>query len=720
MFLFSRINSIWLLSCIFSVSLPAQAEEKKNELTKAEKEELAPITITATRNQKSLVEVPSQVRVLEADQLLERQNRSLPEALRELPGVNVQKTANGQGSPFIRGFTGFRNLALIDGIRFNNSIFREGPNQYWNTIDSFSIERIELVPGQGSTVYGSDSIGGTLNVLTKNSGWQQEAPGFFFHGLSAYRGSTAEESNVMRQEVQFGQGGSWGLHLGASLKYFGDVHDAEFGDQPRTGYDEWSYDGRLDVTLDPNWTLTAVHQNLRQNDIWRTHVTRDRMPFDGIRPVNNTDDLKRAYDQERSLSYIRLAGENLDGIIDSASLTLSLQSLAEVEHRIRRVTDNRQDYSQTTVRTLGIDLQLQSDSPMGLLTYGVDYYRDWVASGSQRYRLNETFVSNAIQGPVGDDASYHLLGAYLMDEVTCGERLHLFLGGRYTYASADVGRYDNRDTTRLYDSVNENWQNFSANARVLYDLDDKDQWRAFAGISQGFRAPNLSDLSRLDIARSGELELPSPGLDPEEFINFEMGVKVDTETFSSSLSYFYTKIDNMIVRRRTNEVIGTNTVVLKKNGGDGYIHGLELAADVRFNPSWSVFGHVTWTEGRVSQFVGDSGRMVDEPASRVVPLMWRAGVRWQTPDRRFWSEFVALGQSDYDRLSTSDRVDNTRIPAGGNPGFFMLAIRGGWEITPRLGINVALENLADRAYRYAGSGSNEPGFNAIFGATVRW
>ena len=63
--------------------------------------------------------------------------RTLPEALRYTPGVIVQKTAHGHGSPFIRGFTGRQNLFLLDGIRFNKSTFRGGPVQYWNTVDPF-------------------------------------------------------------------------------------------------------------------------------------------------------------------------------------------------------------------------------------------------------------------------------------------------------------------------------------------------------------------------------------------------------------------------------------------------------------------------------------------------------------------------------------------------------------------------------------------------------
>jgi len=94
------------------------------------------IVITATRSQRSVLDSPFTLHVLDADTLSrEFQARSVPEALRQIPGILVQKTAHGQGSPFIRGFTGFRTLFLIDGIRLNNSTFRDGPNQYWNTVD---------------------------------------------------------------------------------------------------------------------------------------------------------------------------------------------------------------------------------------------------------------------------------------------------------------------------------------------------------------------------------------------------------------------------------------------------------------------------------------------------------------------------------------------------------------------------------------------------------
>ncbi len=125
------------------------------------------IIVTATASERSAHDVPYTVEVFSATELRQRRlARTLPEALAEVPGVMLQKTAHGQGSPYVRGFTGFRNLFLIDGVRLNNSVFRDGPNQYWATVDPLGLERLEVVKGPVSSLYGSDAVGGTVNAIT--------------------------------------------------------------------------------------------------------------------------------------------------------------------------------------------------------------------------------------------------------------------------------------------------------------------------------------------------------------------------------------------------------------------------------------------------------------------------------------------------------------------------------------------------------------------------
>ncbi|MGH7163851.1 MAG: TonB-dependent receptor plug domain-containing protein, partial [Planctomycetota bacterium] len=113
------------------------------------------VVVTATRTERAEVATPAFVSTVPSTELVRRGARTTPQALAEEPGVLVQETNLGGGSPFLRGLTGNQILVLVDGVRLNNSAFaRFGPNQYLNTVDPFSLESIEVVRGPGSVQYG--------------------------------------------------------------------------------------------------------------------------------------------------------------------------------------------------------------------------------------------------------------------------------------------------------------------------------------------------------------------------------------------------------------------------------------------------------------------------------------------------------------------------------------------------------------------------------------
>lgn len=665
-------------------------------------ESLPDTIVTASRTDEKPVQAPAIVKKLDQRQIAERLPRTLPEAMRELPGVSIQKTSNGQGSPFIRGFTGFRTLMLVDGIRFNNSTFRDGPNQYWSLIDPLSVERLEVVPSQGSVLYGSDAIGGTVNALTKDSGFLSEAEGSFFtHGLASYRWNSAEHSHVEHLEASVGRGQKWGLRVGGTLSHFGDVVDGSGLRQPRTGYGQWAFDVRFDYQLDEHWLLTAVHQQSAQNDVWRTHATNQGVSFAGT--TIGTDRV-RLFDQARSLSYVRLAGKNLGGVIDAASLTLSLQTQAEQQFRV--TGGGVRSFNDVDLMTLGADLQFESKTALGKLVYGVDFYHDWIESDA---------TDNPWQGAVADDSSYDLLGIYAQNHMDFGERVHVMLGGRWTYARAEAGRFRDAATGALK-SYSDAWSNFSGSVRFLIDLDDQDRWQVYGGVAQSFRAPNLSDLSRSDIALTGQVEVPSPGLSPEKYLTYELGIKAQTESVSASLGLFHTQIDDMIVRRPT----GVLNQVSKSNGDSGFMHGIEASVRWQIDPHWSVFGHVAWVEGEADQYIGLTTAQRREPLGKISPLTGMAGVRWQRTDRKVWAELVALAYGEAARMNVSDQQDTSRIPANGTPSFCVLTLRGGWDVNEHLTLTAGVDNMLNKTYRYHGSGSNEPGLGVNLGATVKF
>lgn len=145
----------------------AQAENHLSDVGE-HRIQLPPVVVTATRAERALQDMPQAGGVIEADTLaIEMAVRTLPDALKYEPGVMLQRTSHGQGSPYIRGFTGYRNLMMVDGIRLNNAVFRDGPNQYWNTVDALALNRIEIVRGPGSMLYGSDAVGGVVQAFSR-------------------------------------------------------------------------------------------------------------------------------------------------------------------------------------------------------------------------------------------------------------------------------------------------------------------------------------------------------------------------------------------------------------------------------------------------------------------------------------------------------------------------------------------------------------------------
>jgi hemoglobin/transferrin/lactoferrin receptor protein len=657
--------------------------------------------VTATRAELLAFDTPYSTEVIDEGEIRERGFRTLPQALRDVPGIMVQETSVGQGSPYIRGFTGFRNVLLFDGIRLNNSVFRDGPNQYWNTIDPFSIERIEVVKGPSSVLYGSDAIGGTVNAITK--GPEGFGPGTRFGGGLHYRTSSAERSHIGRGEWSMTHD-DFGFLLGLTGKTFGDVQGGPaVGVQPNTGYDEWSGDLKIEKALDPNTHLVLGYQHLSQYDVPRTHSTVFAESFEG---TTVGSDLKRDLDQERDLAFLQLRGDEVGSFFDTYTISLSWQLQQEEQERIRG-NGNRSNQG-FEVGTLGAFAHLESDTTLGRMTYGLDYYRDEVDSFSS---------SNAIQGPVADDASYDLLGVFVQDAIVVSDRLDVILGGRFNYAATDANNVlDPVTSTRT--SIDEDWSSLVGSARFVYEL-ARDTLNLFGGVSQGFRAPNLSDLTRFDSARSNEFEIPSPGLDAEDYVNFELGLKSEQEDLSSQVSVFYTDIQNQIVRFPTGNTNSTGEFeITKGNVGDGYLYGIEVGAAYRLFPEWTLFGNSTYMEGKVDTFPTSAPQVRREYIDRLMPFTSQLGLRWEEPGGGKWAELVGVFAADADRLSTRDKGDTSRIPPGGTPSYMVLHARSGWRLNRSTTMNLALDNLTNEDYRIHGSGQNMPGVNLILGLSV--
>jgi hemoglobin/transferrin/lactoferrin receptor protein len=668
------------------------------------------VIVTATRSRKNPFEIPYATAVIRRQALKnERMTRSFPELLKD-EGISVQKTANGQGSPFIRGFTGFRTLLMVDGVRLNNSTFRPGPNQYWATVDPLSFQSIEVVKGPTSVLHGSDAVGGAVNALTLSP----------YNGDKAFTGSlytrlaSGENSNTQRVEVSGRLLEGSDYLLAYTRRDFGDV-DAGGGSkdgsghQHTTGYEEpGNYDFKLITQIDSDSQMTLLHQHVFQDDVWRTHRTVFGKSWHG---TTVGSDISRIFDQSRDLTYLRY--ENTD-------FKVTLSHHLQEEERRRARSNLRFEIQGTRVQTWGLQTQINKKFDQHEITTGFDYYHDNVDSYFSDFNNDGSLRTLRPRGPVADNSSYGLLGVFLQDEIQ-HDKWSFIPGIRYTFVDVDADKVDeNPSDATPYGRVSKTFETVTGSLRVLHKTTSK--VRTYLGLSQGFRAPNLSDYTRFDEARTNEIQTPTQSLDPEEFWVGEVGARFKNKSLFVEAAYYYTLIDDYIIRKPTGAVVNGSQEVKAANSGEGFVEGAEFKLKLYLSDTMTFSGDYNWNRGQVDDFSSSDLSSKDErPISKMGANNGAIGLRYDALSEKWWLETTGRFTRRQDKLAVGDVSDTSRIPpVDGTPGYNIYNLRGGYFFSDDLQINAAIENITDKAYRVHGSGQNEVGRNFIFSVDLKF
>ena len=647
------------------------------------------IEITGSKTFDTISTLPYTAYVLDRQPIEKANFRNIIDNFKLVPGVLVQKTSYGQGSPFIRGFTGYRNLMLIDGIRLNNSTFRSGPNQYWSTIDIGSVQQIEIIKGPQGVEYGSDGIGAIVNASTITPTFNKNSLRFMT------RLAEGENSNIFGSRLNLSSSADSALTMGVTKKDFGDFQMAS-GTLQNSGYDELAYDIKWQKQL-ANSTVTIAHYAVKQDDVPRTHKTIFGHSFAG---TTIGSELQRDHDQTRNLTYAKFSHQPLSNpFYTDLDLTLSYHQQDEERTRLR--TGDRFDQQETNVATTGISATLSKHINDALrFNYGLDAYHDDIES----YASN-----NPIQGPVAGDADYLNSGLFAKVVGNPMEQLTLALGARYTYISAESDKIQSPITSDVI-SLDRTWNNVALALEGIYALSHNAS--AYLTVAEGFRAPNFSDLSRFDSARSNEFEVPSTNLEPEQYLSTELGLRLAYQSWKLNTGFYYTDIEDQIVRFPTGTVnFDGEFEISKANATSGEVYGWEFDFLAQLNEQWSfrIFGSLNY--GETFQFPESLSEPKKEYIGRLMPHNVGGIVNYESSDKRWYAQAEILAQQRADRLSTRDIRDTDRIPPEGTPGHVIVSLRAGYTVSDTLNLAASIENVADKDYRIHGSGQNEVGRN---------
>lgn len=627
------------------------------------------IVITARKIESEEFNSPKAITVISNKTIEQEEPRTTPEALTGATGVFLQKTNHGGGSPIIRGMTGNQNLLMIDGIRLNNATYRYGPNQYLNTIDPLIINKMEIIRGSGSVLYGSDAIGGVVNILTRNPEFTNV--GFRAGGGAFLKYMNNDMEKTGRAEINLSDK-NFAFLGGVTYNDFGDiVAGGNIGKQSPTGYDELAGDAKLLFKIADNHKLTFAYQYDKQNNVPRY----DKII--GKYQIYNFDP------QIRQLAYARLSSYYKNKWINNLITTISFNRSGE--------TRIKQKDGETTVKnendvvnTWGGNIEINSlPASNWKFTSGLEFFSDKVYSETITKENGNKNVSRGLYPDGAESKSFAFYSYHTIDfkkfSTTIGGRFNTY---KITAADKKFGNVDIGPTSVV--------GNFS----LMYSLSP--DFNLIGAVYSSFRSPNINDLSSFGTFNYG-IEVPNPDLKSEKSLNFELGLKSRMEKFSGSVYLYRNRLYNMIDRVEASwngyDSIDGEKVYRKENFAKAVIQGIEAEIQYDIVSCLLAYGNITFTYGQ--------NETLEEPMRRIPPLNGKLGVYYKS-NFGLWSRLEWLYAGKQNRLSEGD-ISDSRIPDGGTPGWNVLNLRIGYKLK-WFKISAGLNNIFNKEYRMHGSG----------------
>ena len=547
------------------------------------------VTVTPGRGQpQEVFDVPQSPVIVTEDEMARRYANILPQALRDVPGVHVQQTTSGQGSPFVRGLTGQQVLHLINGIRFNNSTFRPGANQYIALIDQDFADQVEVVRGPGSTQYGSDSLGGTINILTRAP---QGSDSFAIQGNVNTYFASADLSAGLSTTIS-GASSNWGFVAAASGRRTQDLRaggglDSHSVVTRLLGISSKSLGNRLQDTAYGQYNANAKLQyKVSDLDVFSVEYLRGTQL--GLRRYDQLNggigNLLNSFDPQ-VLDFFTARYDRVSaGPFASISSVFSYngqrddrrsQSINNAQGLRSRISD---EFNLT--RAFGYQAQASTRVKRShSLTFGAELYDERITSRKQDFSFSNTtlaFTNVAdVRARFPNGSNYRTLGIFAQDIASIvPRRLTAYLGVRYSLFNYRQSSIDNPLDTAgrpTVPNVKENFDDLTFNTGLTFTINQ--HVNLTGNVSRGFRAPNVNDFAATGLSGLGFEVSPDEGvrlggstgaldsarrltdirpLEPiraEQLYSYELGLRVHSSRFSGDLGVFDSEISNLIERR---------------------------------------------------------------------------------------------------------------------------------------------------------------------------
>ncbi|MCX6210963.1 MAG: TonB-dependent receptor [Bacteroidetes bacterium] len=624
---------------------------------------------------------PYSVTKLDQRQIAPSAFRTTPEALMGASGVFVQKTNHGGGSAFIRGLTGNQTLILVDGIRLNNSTFRYGPNQYLNTIDMFTIDKIEVAKGIGAIEYGSDAMGGVINLRTKENEYSSHP---ILHASTLVKFISSNMEQTSRTEINYSNA-NLAIQGGLSLRKFGNLKGGgNVGVQNPTAYNENNIDLKAKLKITKQDEIIIATQNTIQEDVPIYHKI-----------ILESYKLNQVDQQIHNLNYIKYKHVNNNNWISEFIVTASSQRTIE-QRSLQKINSIIYRNEADTVKTFGITSEIIS-KPSKYWTFntGFDYYQDNIYSSAKELnQQNNTTLFK--RGLYPNAAKYNNSSLFNLHHFQLG-KLFVETGIRYNLIEININDISVGEIIVKPSAIVEN-------LGISYAL-SKNNF-IYSSLTTGYRAPNIDDMGTLGIV-DFRYEIPSYDLKPEKSLNTELGYKYSSREASINLAIYNMQLSDIITRvKMEGQVINGYNVYNKKNVESSYIQGFEISLSKIIQQNFNWTSNLTYTYGQ--------NKTKNEPMRRIPPIFGQNKLEWKKNTLSFALTHIFAGKQD--RLAQGDKDDN-RIGKLGTPNWNLINLDAGVK-TKYFDIYINLINVLDEKYKTHGSGVY--GMGRAISFSIQW
>lgn len=585
-FVISLIMVAFVFAVVFGVLgvrpvMAGQAEAGEKKETVKQPVEIEQTIVTATRTEIEVKEVPMSVEVVTREEIDALDADNVIDILRFSTGISFYRDKNYR-TPMIRGFEGRHSLVLINGRRIASR--SSGGDPFWFSTNN--IERIEIVRGPASSLYGSDALGGVINIITK-----RPKKGLTLDFSTKY-GSYADESDTTTGKLYSGYGAKkWGVSISS---YFvnqnpynsptGDTYCGDYEYNNVAGNFYYNFSKALSLVADVDYMKDDEDDRILHPKGWLyTLDAEEELKDFSLKLDFNRSTLKgflRSYYSERHHD-----GEQR--YLNDTLIKGSMKKAGTIKdfvdgHRKTKVVEAQMSalFLDSHLFTLGGDFRRESFKTTNINT-GHDYF--WSTKDGMTKR--------------GSSSDIDYWAFYLQDEWQIGDKLLVVPGLRYDHS--EFGEEVSPKVGVTY--------NFLPNFRTKFNY------------AHGFRAPMAGDFSAEKFITGKKLHvIGNPDLDPESLDSYEVALEGEYGRFSGRIAYFYNDVKDLIekVRKGPDQTPGYSdwTLVENENISKANIQGLEIEAGVSISEELFLSASYAYLDA--------------ENADTKERLEWRARNRW--------------------------------------------------------------------------------------------